>query len=110
MTKPRLNMGDLYGERAVQAPFVAIACRQPEVGGFRRTLIGGILLEEMCTSDGWERCRGSMIIIPSRVEVETKLSGHRFESMVLSYLNMPDDSDSDNPVWRETWNVNGKRK
>lgn len=100
-------IGEMYGPRAVQAPFMMITCKQNQVHGINRTMIGGLILSDMCTTQAWERWRGIMILIPERVDVPlNKKETGTIEHMMLNWLNHPDDvHDKDHQYWRQTWKI-----
>lgn len=91
-------LGDMYGERAVQAPFGVVAASYDGV-----SRVAGTLLAPMCKSDTWERWRGTMILIPRLIEVANlkEMKNARLETMCLEYLGM--DNYEEHVFWRKQW-------
>jgi hypothetical protein len=93
-----------YGERAVTAKFCTVACGAKTVHGIPRTMLGGIVLDKLCRSEGWERWSGTMILVPEKIEILLPPSYYSLEQIMTGFLghqNDPDEPDRD--VWREAW-------
>lgn len=93
----RNALGEMWGDNAVQAPFMAIACRRSE----GRMMIGGTLLADGCLSDKWERWRGTMIIVPTKIEVQRRDTYYRLEQMMVNDLVI-------DQVWKQQWSESKK--
>jgi len=95
-------LGEIYGERAIQAPCFAITSQRNQ-GNTKRTLFGGIILSEMCTTQQWERWRGTMIFIPERIDVVRVADYSRIDQMITNFLSLPDDDTNKTSYWRKLW-------
>jgi hypothetical protein len=94
-------LGELWGDRAVQAPFGAIACSRDD----GRSTIAGTILSPMCKSNTWERWRGTMILIPNLIEIANlkEMRVQRLDQMLCTFLGQ--DNDEERKFWRKTWSV-----
>lgn len=101
-------IGEMYGERAIQAPFSAIVCRKEQVDGIKRAMIGGIVLANI-GNDNWQRWRGTMILIPRMIDNERKPTGAQLNQMMINWLNhetLEKDMKSKDSFWKPEWRGN----
>jgi hypothetical protein len=75
-------IGQMYGEHAVQASFMAITASYAN----GRSVIGGTVLSSFCTTDKWERWQGTIILIPDKTEVLRRPSLRRLEQMMMTEM------------------------
>lgn len=94
-------LGEMYGERAVQAEFATIVCRRSPVEGVARAMIGGVVLAGI-GDEGWQRWRGTMILIPSSIDKprEKNASAYPINRMMVDFLNHDLECET---YWKAEW-------
>ncbi|HWY35359.1 MAG TPA: hypothetical protein VNX68_11990 [Nitrosopumilaceae archaeon] len=96
-------IGEMHGDRAVQAPCSFVMARRNQ-GDIVRTFIGGIILADMCSTENWERWHGTAILIPSRIEKQIYVGHERIDMMVVRYLGLPLANEKESPqYWQKIW-------
>lgn len=80
------QVGSMWGERAIQAPFAAIVTKTSEIDGVKRAMFGGVVLADI-GSEGWQRWRGTMILIPRMIDKTRKPCVMRMDQMVTDPLS-----------------------
>lgn len=94
-----------YGERAIQAPFSAIVCRKEQVDGVKRAMVGGVVLAEI-GDNGWQRWRGTMILIPRMIDKARREHWYRLDQMMVNHLNYEtteQEMKSRDSFWKREW-------
>lgn len=92
-------IGEMYGERAVQAPFGLIVSRRQSINGLDRTMVGGTVLSKMVETDHWYRWRGSVILIPTHID---RMAGkQRLETIDRLMVNCLAVDE----VWKSVWRL-----
>lgn len=98
-------LGEMYGERAIYAPFALIAAKTSQVGSFQRTMIGGVVIDGF-GGDNWERWRGTMILIPNMIDkMRKKTSDSTINQMMTTYLGIEteDTGQESDSFWKSDW-------
>ena len=100
-------IGEMYGERAVNAPFAFVISNNNR-NGLKSTKLGGVILADMDAPTSWVRWRGTAIIIPTAIDIPRNPCGHRIDQMLAGPLGQDQTEDEINdpesfwkPVWRK---------
>lgn len=89
------SVGEIWGERAIQAPFGLIVATYAD----GRSMVGGTILAPMAESQTWERWKGTAILIPQSIELPAlkQMRAARMDQMMCTYLG------ADTEFWKKKW-------
>lgn len=100
-------IGEMYGERAVSAPFAFI------IGSNNKnntsTKLAGVILANMDAPKQWVRWRGTAILIPSMIDIVRRSSAMRIDQMMTGPLSSDmteDDINDPEAFWKPVWRSN----
>lgn len=90
-------VGEMYGERAIQAPFSFIVSRRTSLENVHRSMVGGVILSEMVSTNHWYRWKGDVILIPKEI---CRLKPPQFlgtiDRLMINYLSIDE-------CWKKIW-------
>lgn len=105
ITPPPIDpIGEMYGDRAVQARCSFVMAKRDSREGISRTMFGGIILTDLCSTNIWERWHGTAILIPSLIERQIHEGHERIDMMMVQWLGLPlADKEEDHQYWQKIW-------
>ena len=98
-------VGEMYGERAIQAPFGLVLTRAPAANGIPRAMIGGVIFTD-CGTDHWERWCGTAILIPQSIDKTRKACSWNVQQLMTSGLQLDPTEEEmkfKESFWKKVW-------
>lgn len=98
-------LGEMWGDRAVQALCGFVACKAETRDGIRRTMVGGVIFDSF-GGEQWERWRGTVILIPKFIDVTRDPCAWEIGELMREGINrdVTEQKMTDpNSFWKPKW-------